>query len=59
MYEKFFAIEAIVEFFKAMDISGITKNMIEAYPKLNESKEMYQKISKSIQNFKTTKTLMK
>ena len=42
-----------------MEISGITNRMIEAYPKLNESKEMYQKISQSIQDFNTTKTLIK
>ena len=59
MYEKFFAIDTIREFFRAMAISGITNSMIEAYPKLNESKEMYQKISQSIQDFNTAKTLIK
>ena len=58
-YENFFAKKTIREIFRVMEAIGITNDMIEAYPKLKDSKEMYLKISQSIQDFGTSHMLIK
>ena len=58
-YEKFFILNNISEIFNMFIKSGVVNQMIDAYPKLSESRDSYLKTAKSIVDFKTTKTLMK
>ena len=58
-YERFFILNNIPEIFNMFIKSGVVNQMIDAYPKLSESRDSYLKTAKSIVDFKTTKTLMK
>ena len=58
-YERFFNLSNISEVFDIFIKSGVVNQIIDAYPKLSESRDSYLKTAKSIVDFKTTKTLMK
>ena len=59
IYEKIFDKDYMREFFKIFRESGLMESMLDAYPKLAESKKMYYLVADSIQNFKNTNELMK
>ena len=58
-YERFLILSNISEVFDIFIKSGVVNQIIDAYPKLSESRDSYLKTAKSIVDFKTTKTLMK
>ena len=58
-YERFLSINEISNVFEMFLKSGMVDKMIEAYPKLSESRDSYLRTAKSIVEFKETKTLMK
>ena len=58
-YQKFFKTEYVCELFEMMKKAGIIDNMIQAYPKLSESKDSYLRIYESIVNFKRINELLK
>lgn len=49
-YKQFFKLEGCVTFFKILSAAGFLDKIIEAYPKLNQSQESYQKIISEILN---------
>ena len=57
-YEKFFNLPKVVLVFKMLNESGVFSEMINAYPKLSESKEAYINVVKSIIEFRETKILI-
>ena len=58
-YERFFFKSYISDVFEMFVKSGVVDKMIEAYPKLSDSRDSYLRIAQSIVEFKTTKTLIK
>ena len=58
-YERFFILSNISESFNMLIESGVVNQMIDAYPKLSESRDNYLRTAQSIVDFKLTKTLMK
>ena len=58
-YEKIFDKDYMREFFRIFRESGLMESMLDAYPKLAESKKMYYLVADSIQDFKNTNELMK
>ena len=58
-YERFFFKNYVSDVFEMFVKSGVVDKMIEAYPKLSDSRDSYLRIAQSIVEFKTTKTLIK
>ena len=58
-YARFFKIEYVCELFEIMKSAGVIDNMIQAYPKLSESKDSYLRIYESIVDFKKSNELLK
>ena len=58
-YQKFFDSEKISLVFKLLMDSGIVARLINVYPKLSESEEVYLNVAKNLIDFKDTKTFLK
>lgn len=57
-YAAFFEQDGVPELFEALSKSGLLGKIIEAYPKLSESKSMYTRAVESIINFKADPSLL-